>query len=119
MALREAKCRIASRSWAGQLRPLVQRRTASSSSRSAGAPQTGQASGSTNGSVPVGRRSGTTRTTSGITSPARCTITESPTRTSLRVSSSWLCNEARDTVTPPTVIGSRSATGVNAPVRPT
>ena len=62
---------------------------------------------------------GMTRTTSGITSPARRMITASPTRTSLRCSSSTLCSVALLTVTPPTNTGSRRATGVSAPVRPT
>ncbi len=61
----------------------------------------------------------TTFTTWGITSPARCTTTVSPTRTSLRSISSWLCSEAFETVTPPTRTGRSFATGVSAPVRPT
>ncbi len=43
----------------------------------------------------------------------------SPTRTSSRSISSALCRVARATMTPPTLTGSRSATGVSAPVRPT
>ena len=54
-----------------------------------------------------------------MTSPARCTITMSPLRTSSRSISSALCRVARATITPPTLTGSRSATGVSAPVRPT
>ena len=66
-----------------------------------------------------GRRlSGTTATTSGITSPARRTITVSPTRTSLRRASSSLCSVALVTVTPPTNTGASLATGVSLPVRP-
>ena len=42
-----------------------------------------------------------------------------PTLTSFRCSSSMLCNVALLTVTPPTNTGSRRATGVTAPVRPT
>ena len=53
-----------------------------------------------------GRRSSTTPTICGITSPARCTMTVSPTRTSLRRISSSLCRVARCTTTPPTVTGS-------------
>ena len=75
--------------------------------------------GSFTGAAPATRRSGTILTTSGITSPARRMTTVSPTRTSLRVSSSMLCNVALLTVTPPTNTGSSRATGVNAPVRPT
>ena len=54
-----------------------------------------------------------------MTSPARCTITVSPTRTSLRAISSSLCSVALETTTPPTVTGCSLATGVSAPVRPT
>jgi hypothetical protein len=51
------------------------------------------------------RLSGSTDTTSGITSPARRTMTVSPTRTSLRRASSSLCRVALVTVTPPTNTG--------------
>ena len=54
-----------------------------------------------------------------MTSPARRTITVSPTRTSLRRSSSSLCRVALVTVTPPTKTGCSRATGVSVPVRPT
>ena len=67
----------------------------------------------------AGRRSATTPTTSGITSPARRTITVSPMRTSLRRGSSSLCSVALLTVVPPTNTGSSLATGVSLPVRPT
>ena len=40
-----------------------------------------------------------------MTSPARCTTTVSPTRTSSRAISSSLCSEALETTTPPTVTG--------------
>ena len=67
-----------------------------------------------------GRRCSTsTRATSGITSPARRTMTVSPTRTSLARTWSRLCSVALVTVTPPTKTGSSLATGVSAPVRPT
>ena len=59
------------------------------------------------------------RTTSGITSPARRTITVSPTRTSRRATWSALCSVALVTVTPATCTGASRATGVIAPVRPT
>ena len=55
----------------------------------------------------------------GMTSPARCTITVSPMRISLRAISSSLCSVALETTTPPTVTGFSRATGVSAPVRPT
>ena len=54
-----------------------------------------------------------------MTSPARCTTTVSPTRTSLRAISSSLCRVALETTTPPTVTGLSLASGVSAPVRPT
>ena len=54
-----------------------------------------------------------------MTSPALRTMTVSPTRTSLRRTSSWLCSVARATVEPATTTGSSSATGVSTPVRPT
>src|SRR5262249_22528263 len=73
----------------------------------------------TNSRAPRGRFSLSTRTTSGMTSPARRTITVSPMRTSLRLTSSSLCRVALVTVTPPTNTGLSRATGVNAPVRPT
>ena len=55
----------------------------------------------------------------GITSPARCNLTVSPTLTSLRRISSSLCSVAFSTTTPPTVTGASFATGVSEPVRPT
>ena len=55
----------------------------------------------------------------GITSPARWTMTMSPSRICLRLMSSSLCSVARVTVTPPTSTGSISAHGLSAPVRPT
>ena len=54
-----------------------------------------------------------------MTSPARCTMTVSPGRMSLRWMSSSLCSVARSTVTPPTKTGSSTANGVRTPVRPT
>ena len=59
--------------------------------------------------VRLGARAGacraTTSTICGMTSPARCTTTVSPTRTSLRAISSSLCSVALETTTPPTVTG--------------
>jgi hypothetical protein len=74
--------------------PAGAARRASSSSRSTCEPQTGHFVGITNSrSLPV-RFSAITRTTSGITSPARRTTTVSPIRTSLRRTSSSLCSVA-------------------------
>ena len=67
----------------------------------------------------AGRFSLITRTTSGITSPARWTMTWSCGRMSLRATSSSLCSVARPTVTPAICTGVSQATGVAAPVRPT
>jgi hypothetical protein len=55
----------------------------------------------------------------GITSPARCTRTRSPSRTSFLATSSRLWRVARATVTPPISTGSMRATGVTTPLRPT
>ncbi|HNK51422.1 MAG TPA: TlpA disulfide reductase family protein, partial [Nitrospira sp.] len=51
-------------------------------------PHTGHCTGGSTARLTAGRRSGTTATISGITSPARRTITVSPGRISLRRSSS-------------------------------
>ena len=62
-------------------------------------------------SSPV-RASSTGPSTCGMTSPARCTMTVSPTRRSLRWMSSSLCSVASLTITPPTSTGSSSANGL-------
>src|SRR5215470_8013875 len=54
-----------------------------------------------------------------MTSPARSMSTVSPTRTSLRATSSSLCRLTLLTVTPASSTGSRLAAGVRAPVLPT
>ena len=51
--------------------------------------------------------------------PAFSTTTTSPTRTSLRSTSSALCKLARLTVVPAISTGSKSATGVIVPLLPT
>ena len=81
-ASRETKCFSRSIACAGQISAPVQRRTASSSSRTAWLPHTGQVSGNLYGFALFGRLSMMTLTTCGITSPARCTTTVSPTRRS-------------------------------------
>ncbi len=68
--------------------------------------------------VPFLRLESTGPTTSGITSPARRTITASFSRTSLRRTSSSLCSVAVVIVTPATCTGSSRAKGVTMPVRP-
>ena len=119
MALRLTKCLMASFTWAPQLRPLGQRRAASPSSRSSSPSHTGQHSGATKALAPSMRLSSTACTTLGITSPALRMITVSASWRSKRAISSILCSVALLTVTPPTKTGSRRATGVTAPVRPT
>ena len=54
-----------------------------------------------------------------MTSPARVTSTQSPSRMSLAAISSALCSVAFETVTPPISTGSSTAYGLSAPVRPT
>ena len=84
-----------------------------------GLPQLGHSLGMLQGRASSGRKLSTGPSTSGITSPALRTMTVSPTRTSLRSTSSSLCSVARATVEPATRTGSSSATGVSLPVRPT
>ena len=69
-------------------------------------------SGTSSGRVRGGRLASTGPTTSGMTSPARRTITVSPGRTSLRATSSSLCSVAIPTLAPPTNTGSSTANGV-------
>ncbi len=54
-----------------------------------------------------------------MTSPARRTITVSPSRTSFSSTWSWLWRVAWLTLAPPTNTGSSWAHGVTRPVRPT
>ncbi len=119
IARRPAKCSSDCLRCAGQTSPPVQRAIASSGSRTTAEPHSGHCAGMTKARAPGPRVPGTTRTTSGITSPARRTITVSPTCTSLRRTSSSLWSVALVTVTPPTNTGFSRATGVSAPVRPT
>ena len=119
MARRWAKWSKACLRWAAQNRPPLHLAIASSTKRSMWESQIGQRLGISNGLACCGLRSKTTETTSGMTSPARRTTTVSPTRTSLRRTSSSLWSVALVTVTPPTSTGDSRATGVIAPVRPT
>ena len=118
-ARRLAKCSSACFLCAGQNIPPLQRHVDSSSCLVTCAPQAGQVFGMLNLRASAGRLSSKTRTTSGITSPARRTLTTSPMWTSLRCSSSSLCSVALVTITPPTKTGAKRATGVSAPVLPT
>ena len=97
---------------------LGQRCMTSPSGLTTSTPQSGQRFGIRNRFV-LGACSPAGPTTCGITSPARWTITRSPSRMSLRLMSSSLWSVAFETVTPPTCTGSSSAHGLSAPVRPT
>ena len=97
----------------------TQRYATSPSSCTTGLPHAGHVWGMRHSAASAGRFASTGPTTSGITSPALCTTMVSPTRTSLRCTSSSLCSVARAMVEPETVTGSNSATGVSTPVRPT
>ena len=119
IARREPQWKRRSLSWAGHA-VLVQRHTASPSTRSAAPPQAGQWVGMWKGSGSgSGRLEVTTCTRYGITSPARSISTVSPTRTSLRRTSSSLCRLTLETVTPASSTGSSWAVGVSAPDLPT
>ena len=118
IAPRETKCVRLSKPRPGQAR-LGQRWRTSPSGFSTGVPQRGQCAGIFHGGLRSAPSGMCGPTTCGITSPARCTITVSPMRMSLRLMSSSLCSVAIDTVTPPTTTGSSTANGLSAPVRPT
>ena len=81
IASRETKCARFRESCAGHSAP-VQRSAAPSSSRSTGAPQTGQNCGKKYGFAPAGRLSSSTSRISGMISPAFRIFTVSPMRTS-------------------------------------
>ena len=124
IAPRETNCLTAWNSCPGQparLGQMVHAPPPSSSGRTVGVSHAGQRSGA-RGS---GERSfffwalAVGETTRGITSPARVTITSSPSRTSLRAMSSSLCSVASFTVTPLTWTGVSCANGTMWPVRPT
>src|SRR5436189_4683953 len=96
----------------GQPRLFGHRHADSPSGRTSGVPHDGHFLGNLHGFAFLGRCEITGPRTSGITSPARRTITVSPGRTSLRFTSSWLCSGAVRTVTPLTNTGSSWADGV-------
>ena len=120
-ASRLTKCRSRSTAWAAQISPPVQRRTdlARLAHREAAADRAvvGKLEGLR---LLRARCSSTTPTICGMTSPARwmidrCRRCGCPCARSRPRCAAWRgC-----TTTPPTVIGSSSATGVSAPVRPT
>src|ERR1700704_4712758 len=110
MSMAAAKCTIRPHRCAGQS-TLTQLVAASPSARTSGCPHAGQSFGNFHRLRPLRRFASTGPTTSGITSPALRTMTVSPTRTSLRATSSSLCNVACWTVEPPTKTGSSRAKG--------
>src|SRR5438067_1969423 len=118
IAPREANENSHSIPWDGHPRLLGHRHADSPSGRTSFVPHDGHFEGNRHGFDPLGRFARTGPTTSGITSPARRTITVSRGRTSFRFTSSSLCNVAVVTVTPPTNTGSSCANGVTTPVRP-
>ena len=117
----ETKCLTAWNSWPGHDARLGQIVKTASSGLTVGVPQAGHFDGGFGGGDRRFRfcACGVGETTCGITSPARITITSSPSRTSLRRRSSSLWSVASFTVTPETCTGSRSANGTMWPVRPT
>ena len=117
IAPREAKCSRPRCSRAGH-EVFSQRQMASPSGRCNALPHRGQSVGMVHGRASAGRRLSTGPTTRGITSPAFSTITQSPSRMSLRAMSSSLCRVAIEMVEPATNTGSSMANGVTAPVRP-
>ncbi len=118
IAPRDAKCSRPRCSFAGH-DVFSHRQTASSSGRCSVLPQRGQMVGMTHGFESAGRLPRIGPMTRGMTSPAFSTMTQSPSRMSLRAMSSALCSVAIDTVEPDTKTGSSIANGVTAPVRPT
>ena len=112
------QCRRPPRRIAGQLL-FTHRVAASSPSRTRLDPHSGQCSGSCTGVALLGRSSGSTRTTSGIISPALRTTMVSPRCRSSSAIRSALWRVARLTLVPAKATGSNSATGVITPVRPT
>src|SRR3989304_2133856 len=118
MAPRDANAKSHSTFCEGQPRLFGHRQYASPSLRTSAVPQEGQALGNLQGLELLSRFEGTGATTSGMTSPARRTITVSFSRTSLRRTSSSLCSVALEIVTPPTETGSGVGEGGPRPVPP-
>src|SRR5215211_2506427 len=118
IAPRPAKWNSHSTDWSGHPALFGHRQSTSPSGRTSSVPHDEHRFGIRHGLAFLGRFDGTGPTISGITSPARRTITVSPLRTSLRRTSDSLCRVAYVIVTPPTITGSRTANGVILPVRP-
>src|SRR3954453_1770342 len=121
IAPREAKCLSSWNCRPGQpprLGHIVKTRP---SGLTVGVPHDGHVAGGRGGGLRSGLSTacGAGDSTCGMTSPARRTMTSSPTRRSLRRRSSSLCSVASLTVTPPTCTGSRTAKGCRSPNLPT
>ena len=115
------KCLTAWNSWPGHEARLGQIVQTPSSGLIVGVPHDGHFAGGSGTGPRFLRRCAFAvgETTCGMTSPARRTITSSPSRTSLRRRSSSLCSVASLTTTPETSTGSSCANGTMWPVRPT
>ena len=99
---RASRTRTATRRCGSGSRGFGQRWSASPGGRTSSVPHEGHVVGNFHVRAPFLRLASTGPTISGITSPARRTITVSPSRTSLRATSSSLCSVAYVIVTPPT-----------------
>ena len=118
IARREPQWSSRSFSWAGHAL-FVQRQYASPWGRKATLWQAGHLVGNSQGTASGGRRDSITFTTYGMTSPARSIRTVSPTRMSLRRTSSSLWRLTLRMTTPASSTGSSCAPGVSTPVLPT
>ena len=114
MAPFETKCLTAWKIWPGHEARFGQIVQTPSSGLIVGVPQAGHFGGGSGLGERRLRRcaAGVGDTTCGITSPARMTITSSPSRTSFLRRSSSLWSVASFTVTPDTCTGSRFANGI-------
>ena len=116
MSIAPAKCLSSCHCRPGHAR-LGQRVNTDPSGLTVGVWQTGHRAGGAGGGGRSVRSAtcGAGESTWGMTSPARSTITSSPSRMSLRARSSSLCSVASLIVTPPTRTGSSIAYGCRSP----
>src|SRR5919198_893735 len=110
-APRPAKWNSHSTDWSGQPALFGHRQSTSPSGRTSSVPQDGHFLGIFHGRALLGRLASTGPTISGITSPARRTITVSPLRTSFRRGSDSLWRGAYVIVAPPPLKGPGAADG--------
>ena len=119
MAWRPTKCSMRPTICGGQAHLLGHTHAASPSTRTSGVPHSGQWVTKTTGALSAGRCDMSTPVILGMISPPFSTYTMSPLCISrLRITSA-LCSEARLTMVPDSSTGSRLATGVIVPIRPT